>query len=148
MEQLPRPPRPPRRRDAPLEEVPVVVAEPEGSLVELDEGARVQLADAIARAISAELGRVRISSVAPPPPSELEPPRSSIRVAANVGGKVGKWSIKWGVLGSGALALVGQVIVWTMKPEYAAPLGQAVKLIASVIVAAVGGGPPSGDSTP
>ncbi len=68
-----------------------------------------------------------------------------MRAAADVGGKVGKWGIKWGVLASGALALVGQVIVWTMKPEYAAPLGQAVKIIAQVIIAAVGGGAPVGD---
>jgi hypothetical protein len=71
-----------------------------------------------------------------------------MRVAADVGGKVGKWGIKWGVLASGALALVGQVIVWTTRPEYAAPLGQALKLIAGLITAAAGGGPPSGDISP
>jgi hypothetical protein len=112
---------------------------------ELDEATRSRVAEAIARAIAAELGSVRISSV--PPPSS-EPPRSSMRVAADVGGKVGKWGIKWGVLGSGALALAGQVIVWTMKPEYAAPLGQALKLIGAAILAAMGNGPPSGDSSP
>jgi hypothetical protein len=113
---------------------------------ELDESTRNRVAVAIAKAIAAELGNVRISSV--PPESDDPAPRSSMRVAADVGGKVGKWGIKWGVLASGALALVGQVIVWTMRPEYAAPLAQALKLIGGLIVAAAGGGPPSGDGTP
>jgi hypothetical protein len=112
---------------------------------ELDERTRNRVAVAIAKAISAELGNVRISSV---PPESAEPaPRSSMRVAADVGGKVGKWGIKWGVLGSGAVALIGQVIVWTMKPEYAAPLAQALKIIGAAIAAAAGGAP-SGDVTP
>lgn len=114
---------------------------------ELDESTRNRINSAIARAIAAELGNVRISSV-PPESAETPPPRSSMRVAADVGGKVGKWGIKWGVLASGALALVGQVIVWTTRPEYAAPLGQALKLIAGLITAAAGGGPPSGEGTP
>ncbi len=87
---------------------------------------------------------MRISSVAPPPPSEPEPPRSSIRVAARYTGKLGKW----GVFASGALSIAGSAIVWIMRPEYAAPLAQALKLIAQVIVAAAGGGAPSDVGAP
>lgn len=105
---------------------------------ELDADVRLRLADAIARTITAELGTVRISSV-PPKPPDTEPPRSSMRAAARGAGKAGKWT----VYASGALALLGQVIVWTMKPEYAAPLAQAAKLIAAAIVAAAGGGAPA-----
>lgn len=149
------PPRPaplPRGFDLPVIKTGSTMPPAPGELpaalpAELDESTRNRVAAAIAKAIAAELGNVRISSV-PPPSSEPEPPRSSMRVAADVGGKVGKWGIKWGVLGSGAVALVGQVIVWTMKPEYAAPLAQAFKLIGAAIAAAAGGGPATGDGTP
>lgn len=110
---------------------------------ELDLDTRGRLADAISRAITAELGRVRISSV-PPGAPEPEPPRSSMRVAARYIGKGGKWSM-WA---TGALSIATSVIVWTMRPEYAAPLGQALKLIAAVILAAAGGGAPAADAAP
>jgi hypothetical protein len=116
------------------------------ALAELDAGTRELIGKAIARAITAELGRVRVSSIAPGPPSE--PPRSSMRAAADVAGKVGKSGIKWGVLASGALSLTGSAIVWIMRPEYAAPLAQAAKLIASVILAAFGGGAPAANAAP
>lgn len=110
---------------------------------ELDERTRKRVAEIIARAIAAELGNVRISSV--PPPGEVdpdapesEPPRSSMRIAARGAGKLGKW----GVYASGALSLIGSAIVWLARPEYAAPLAQALKLIAGVIAAAAGGGAP------
>lgn len=143
---------PPRPRPRPGAEAPLIkdelavdldpspatpAADAAAAPAELDQGTRKLLADAIARAFTAELGRVRISSIAPPAP------RSSIRAAAKGTAKVGKW----GSMILGALAVVGQVIVWTMKPEYAGPIAQAVKLIASV-VASIAGGAPSGDTIP
>lgn len=71
-----------------------------------------------------------------------------MRVAAAVGGKVGGKLGKWGTMAIGALAVVGQVIVWFGKPEYASPIAQALKLIAAAIAAAAGGGPPTGDASP
>lgn len=94
--------------------------------LELDPFAAELISKAISAAISSEMQRVR-DSLAPPaagkPPSE--PPRSSIRVAAKGASKLGKW----GTMGVGALALVGQVIVWFARPEYAAPISQAFKLL-------------------
>jgi hypothetical protein len=107
---------------------------------ELDEATRKRVAAAIARAITAELGTVRISSV---PPESGEPPRSSMRAAARGAGKVGKW----GVLASGALSLIGTLIAW-WRPEYAGPIAQAFKLIAAAILAAAGGGAPAADAAP
>jgi hypothetical protein len=104
-------------------------------LAELDAGTRALLSDAIAKAVAAELGNVRVSSV---PPSA---PRSSLRVAAASTSKVGKW----GTMAIGALAVAGQVIVWFGKPEYAGPIAQALKLIASLITSAAGGGAPSAE---
>lgn len=99
--------------------------------LELDPFAAELISKAISAAISSEIQRVR-ASLAPPaggkpasdrPPSE--PPRSSMRVAARGAGKLGKW----GTMGVGALALVGQIIVWFARPEYAAPISQAFKLL-------------------
>ena len=115
-------------------------ADPEPA--ELDTATRELLANAIARAITAQLGRVRISSIPPKPPSE--PPRSSIRVAAKGTGKLGKW----GTMAVGGLAIAGQIIVWFGKPEYASPIAQALKIIASMLVSIAGGGAPSGDGAP
>ena len=98
---------------------------------ELDAGTRQLLTDAIAKAVAAELGNVRVSSA--------PPPRSSLRVAAAGTGKLGKW----GTMAIGGLAVFGQVIVWFGKPEYAGPIAQALKIIGSMISAAAGGGPPS-----
>jgi hypothetical protein len=114
---------------------------------ELDAATRELLANAIARVITAKLGSVRISSI---PPSETEPPRSSMRVAAAETGRVGKWLGRWGLTSAGAVAGLGQIIVWTMKPEYAGPLSQAAKLIFSVIIAAMAaaGGNSPADATP
>jgi hypothetical protein len=134
--QPPRPTKETRSEPETLEVSPP--ASNEGELVELDEGARALLSDTISRAVASELGNVRISSI---PPTA---PRSSIRVAADVTGKVSKWV----TMTVGALALIGQVIVWVAKPEYAAPLAQALKLIASVITSLAGGGAPAGDATP
>jgi hypothetical protein len=132
-------PRPPPSASA-SEAAAAAEAPPTPAPAELDQGTRELLADVIARAIATQLGHVRISSI---PPSEPAP-RSSMRVAAQYTGK----GIKWGVFGSGALSLLGSAIVWVMRPEYAAPLGQALKLIAGVIVAAVGGGAPARDVVP
>jgi len=114
---------------------------------ELDAATRGRLANVIARALTAELGSVRISSI---PPSEAEPPRSSMRVAAAETGRVGKWLGRWGLTSAGALGALGEVIVLTLKPEYAGPLSQAAKLIASVIIAAIAaaGGNSPADATP
>ncbi len=73
-----------------------------------------------------------------------------MRVAAQETGRVGKWLGRWGLTWAGAVAGLGQIIVWTMKPEYAGPLSQAAKLIVSVIIAAMaaaGAGSPA-DATP
>jgi hypothetical protein len=151
------PPRPPRRADL---SASLVAAPPSGARspaadpltpppAELDGATRDLLSKAIARAVAESLGHVRISSVPPGPlETEPEPPRSSMRVAAAVGGKVGGKVGKWGTMAIGALAVVGQVIVWFGKPEYASPIAQALKLIASAIAAAAGGGPPTGDASP
>lgn len=118
-------------------DVPVTVPPPRApATAELDVPTRNRVALAIARAIAAELGEVRISSV--PPPSEPAP-RSSMRAAASGVGKVGKWS----VFASGALSIVGTLIALCFRPEYAAPLAQALKLIAGVLAAMAGGGSPS-----
>jgi hypothetical protein len=113
---------------------------PAPPLAELDEATRERINRIIARAIASELGSVRISSVPPPGDDEVEqdePPRSSMRVAARGAGKVGKY----GVFASGVVSLIGSAIaLW--RPEYAAPLGQALKLIAGVITALAGGGAP------
>jgi hypothetical protein len=118
------------------------------ALAELDERTRQLLGEAFARVVAEQLGHVRISSV--PPESgdddetkaeakaEAEPPRSSMRVAAAGVGKVGKW----GVIASGALSLTGTAIALLFRPEYAAPLAQALKLIAYVIAQAAGSGAP------
>lgn len=115
------------------------------ALAELDERTRQLLGEAFARVVAEQLGHVRISSV--PPESgddddetkaEAEPPRSSMRVAAAGVGKVGKW----GVIASGALSLTGTAIALLFRPEYAAPLAQALKLIAYAIALAAGGGAP------
>lgn len=114
---------------------------------ELDEDTRQELTDAIARAITARLGHVRISSI-PPSGPKSESPRSSIRVAAQHSGTV----LKLGVLGTGAFSLLGSLIAWVLQPQYAAPLGQAGKLIAGVIVdailAAAGHAPPAAEPPP
>lgn len=111
--------------------------EPGAQPAELDKGAQQLLTEAIAQAIAQQLGKVRISSV---PPSSA--PRSSIRAAGHVVGKAGKWS----VLVSGALSLIGTAItIW--RPEYAAPLTQALKLIAA-IAAAWSGGAPAPEAAP
>lgn len=123
------PPRPPRPRAA----SPAAPVAAPVELAEIDESTRTLLADAIAQAVTAQLGRVRIST-APPPVSA---PRSSIRAAAKGGGKLGKW----GTMTVGGLALVGQVIVWSAKPEYAGPIVQAIKLIVGVIMSLTGGHP-------
>jgi hypothetical protein len=99
---------------------------------ELDPVAAELISRAITAAITVEMERVR-TSLAPPSPSKPPPPRSStpppprssIRVAAKGAGKLGQW----GTMFVGALALVGQGIVWFARPEYAAPIGQALKLI-------------------
>jgi hypothetical protein len=114
-------------------EVDTEPAEP-AELAQLDRGTQLLLSEAIAQAVAAQLGRVRISSV--------PPPKSSMRAAADVGGKLGKW----GVLASGGLSLLGSAIaIW--RPEYAAPLSQALKLIAALLTA-WGGGTPAGDTAP
>lgn len=146
------PPRPGRKAPPEPESFDVEVPEPslpplalrpfEIEGVELDEPVRSQLSEAIAKAVAGTLGHVRISSV---PPSA---PRSSMRVAADaaiVGGKVGLKGLKWGAIVSGALSFSASLIVWTMRPEYAAPLAQALKLLAQVIAMAAGGGPPVTD---
>lgn len=133
---IPRP-RPPKREPLPPPVVKDVVPTAPLPPAELDIETRRRLADAIARVMAAELGSVRISSVPPPADSE-PPPRSSMRVAAKYTGK----GIKWGAILSGAVSFAASMIVWVAKPEYAAPLAQALKLIAGVIIAAMGGGPP------
>lgn len=120
----------------------------------LDSDTRELISDTIARAIAAELarGRVQIAPVAPALPSSPEPPRSSLRVAARSSlraaakgaGQVGKW----GVFASGALSLLGSIIVWWVRPEYAAPMAQALKLIAALILSAAGGGAPAQEAGP
>lgn len=110
---------------------------------ELDEDTRRKLADVIARAIAGQLGHVRISSI---PPSAPEP-RSSIRVAAKYAGKYTGKVGKLSVYVSGALSIIGTVIAW-WRPEFAAPLAQAAKLIAGVIVSAAGGGAPAPEPPP
>lgn len=127
----PLPPRP-ERKLAPEPEEGFDVEVPEPSLpppampAEADEGTRHRLIDAMLKAAAAELGQVRISSV-PPEPSEPEPPRSSIRVAAKVGGK---YALK-GVTLTGAVTLIASVIaLW--KPEYKMPLAQAFKLFGAL----------------
>lgn len=137
-----RPPRPKAGAAPPTSEPP-----PPPPPAELDQGARELLADVIARAIATQLGHVRISSI-PPKPSEPDPRSNSIRVAARYTGKGIKWGVFGGVFGSGALSLLGSAIVWVMRPEYAAPLGQALKLIAGVILAAAGGGSPAPEAAP
>lgn len=111
------------------------------------------LSDAIARAVAESLGHVRISSVPPGrAEGEPEPPssriRTSLQVAARVGGKVVGKGSKWTTLAVGALAVVGQVIVWFGRPEYASPIVQAIKIIVQAIVASYGGGPPTSDAPP
>lgn len=75
------------------------------------------------------------------PPGPMSEPRPSLPVrAAQSTFAGGKWLGKWGVLVSGGLALAGQfVALW--KPEYAGPIIQALRLLASL-----GGGPGAGDS--
>ena len=50
------------------------------------------------------------------------------------------------LMASGATAVVGQIIVWVMRPEVAGPLWQAIKLLAwvvkSIVALAHGGEPP------
>lgn len=152
---MPTPPKPPRPRVLhgefldPLAAPPVPrefgsrSVSPLPELAELDAPTQRLLADAIAKAVAEQLGRVRISSVPPPgePAPSSEPPssriRTSIRAGAKATGKVGKWS----VFASGVLSLTGTLIAVLFKPEYAAPLGQAVKLIAQVVMSALGGAP-------
>jgi hypothetical protein len=128
---LAQPPRPdpvPQRSAAaapPPSEPPVDVELPGA---ELDAPTQRRVADAIAKAIAAELGRVKISSV---PPPESEPPRSSMRVAADVSKAVGKKVGVPGLIGVGASTLVA-VIVALFRPEYAVPL---LKLLAALIAA-------------
>lgn len=104
--------------------------------LELDPIAADLISRAISAAISKEIQTVRASLVPPPGDKQhveqrpgtkpaSEPPRSSIRVAAKGASKLGKW----GTMGVGALALVGQGIVWFARPEYAAPISQAFKLL-------------------
>lgn len=146
---MPEPPRPRSTAVAPdtpapaadLVEVDVPVTGPPPArlpapIAQLDESTRNRVAAVIARALAAELGEVRISSV--PPPSDA-PPRSSMRAAADGTLTVGKWS----VFASGAISLLGTIIALCFRPEYAAPLGQALKLILSVILAATGGSTPA-----
>jgi hypothetical protein len=97
----------------------------------LDAVTSSRLADVIAKAVAAELGKgVRLSSA--PPPSE--PPRSSMRVAADAGRaaavKVGKVGVP-GLIGVGASTLIaGLIALW--RPEYAVPV---LKLLAALIAA-------------
>jgi hypothetical protein len=105
---------------------------------ELDRNTQQLLSEAIAQAVAAQLGRVRISTI--PPDSA---PRSSMRAVAHAGGWLGKWS----VYVSGGVSLLGSLIaIW--KPEYAAPLSQSVKLILALVQAWVGSVPPSPTEAP
>lgn len=104
--------------------------------LELDPVAARLISDAISAAISAEMKSVRSSST--------PPPRSSIRVAANATGKVSRWV----TMAVGVLAFIGQIIVWTSKPEYAAPIGQALKLIVVALHVIPGSATPAIDPEP
>lgn len=152
------PPRPPRRNLPGL-----VAASPFGAsslaaeparpeppapapLAELDPATRDMLTEAITRAVAESLGHVRISTLPPAGEPEPEPASSKIRTSMQVARKaLGKGS-KWTTIAVGALAVVGQVIVWFGRPEYASPIVQAIKIIVQAIIAAYGGGPPTGDS--
>ena len=98
------------------------------------------LTEAQMQAFRAAFESALIRSGSQPPPALATPaPSSSMRAAAKTGGKLGKW----GTLALGVLAFVGQVIVWIAKPEYAGPIVQAIKVIASLA-----GGAPSVDNAP
>jgi len=75
----------------------------------------------------AESQRVIITRSTPPP----EPPRSSMRVAAQEGKKYGRWI----VLASGVITLLAQAIAMANKPEYG-PLVAALR----VLLASIPGG--------
>lgn len=146
MPKPPPPPRPaPRLREAEVERAPIAPP-PLDVPVELDAPTQRLLSDAIAKAIAEQLGSVRISSVPPPKPKSSTPPpsgiRASMRAAADVGSKVVGKGGKVAIFGSGVLSLAASTIVWVAKPEYAAPLAQALTLLAKVILAAFGGGAP------
>jgi hypothetical protein len=136
-ERMALPPRPnqktPLSRAAaePSSEPPVDV-ELEPPPAELDEPTR----ELIAKAIAAALGSngVRISSV---PPASSEPPRSSMRVAADVGKAAAVKVGVPGLIGTGALTLLGGLVaLW--RPEYLVPI---VKLLMA-LHAAQSGTPP------
>jgi len=148
MSKPPPPPRPaPRLREVAVERAPIPPP-PLDIPVELDVPTQKLLSDAIAKAIAEQLGSVRISSVPPPKPkseSSTPPPsgiRASMRAAADVGSRVVGTGGKVAIFGSGVLSLAASTIVWIAKPEYAAPLAQALTLLAKVVLAAFGGGAP------
>lgn len=106
-------------------------------------------AELISAAINEAVERARAAWGPPSAPSAVpatpvpgkapsEPPRSSIRVAASGTGT----GIKWGTLGLGAVALVGQVIMWTSRPEASGPLSFAFKVIGWWLSARHGEPPP------
>lgn len=130
----PRPTKPLTRAAAESPSEPPVVVELDHSpLAELDAGTRARLADIIARAVTAELGQVRISSV--PPAAESEPPpRSSMRVAADVGKAAAVKVGVPGLIGTGAITLLGGLVaLW--RPEYLVPI---LKLLAAIHAAHTG----------
>jgi hypothetical protein len=97
-------------------------------LAELDAPTRARLERVISKAIAGELGRVRVSS-APPAPSE-EPPRSSMRAAAHAGKTAAVKVGVPGLLGAGALTLLGGLVaLW--RPEYLIPIAKLLLAIAA-----------------
>jgi hypothetical protein len=110
---------------------------------------------AISSAISAEIDRV-CASLAPAPPTTpvppavpgekapSEPPRSSIRVAANK-------APRWTAYGITLLAVAGQLIVWfgpKLFPHHVGPLVQALKLVGWFLQSLGGHVAPPTDLTP
>lgn len=104
----------------------------------------VSLAEQIA-ALQRGLEVVIRQSSPPPAPkdSPSEPPRSSMRAAGKVIGK----GTKWTAIVSGALSLLGTLIA-LFRPEYSAPLLQAIKLILQLAYIAAGNTPPAVEQPP
>jgi hypothetical protein len=101
--------------------------EPEQPAAELDAPTQKLLADAIAKAVAGQLGRVRISSVPP------EAPRSSIRAAADASTRA--THIGLAVLGGASIAAEFVAEHW---PHAVGPLRALGRVLLKLLEAWVG----------